>query len=69
MAMQRTLVSLAVIAIMLIKLAMAVDHTVGGSNGGWDSSTDLQTWTSAQKFAVGDKLSKLYRQILHFLFV
>ncbi|MBA0602304.1 uclacyanin 1 [Gossypium raimondii] len=53
--MARTLVCLAATA-MLVQLAMAANYTVGGANGGWDSSTDLQTWAASQKFAVGDNL-------------
>ncbi|MBA0843187.1 hypothetical protein Goarm_000398 [Gossypium armourianum] len=49
--MARTLVCLAATA-MLVQLAMAANYTVGGANGGWDSSTDLQTWAASQKFAV-----------------
>ncbi|XVF01817.1 hypothetical protein REPUB_Repub04eG0122100 [Reevesia pubescens] len=55
MAVLRTLVGLAATA-MLIQLAMAANHTVGGTNGGWDLSTDLQTWVGSQKFEVGDNL-------------
>ena len=62
MAVLRTLVGLAATA-MLIQLAMAANYTVGGSNGGWDSSTDLQTWVASQKFVVGDNLSKSYANI------
>ncbi|XVE66303.1 hypothetical protein DITRI_Ditri08aG0070100 [Diplodiscus trichospermus] len=40
----------------LIQLAMAANYTVGGSSGGWDSSTDLQTWVASQKLVVGDNL-------------
>lgn len=43
---------------MLIKLAMAANHNVGGPNGGWDTNSDLQSWASSQKFSVGDNLSK-----------
>ncbi|TYJ00092.1 hypothetical protein E1A91_A13G064200v1 [Gossypium mustelinum] len=53
--MARTLVCLAATA-MLVQLAMAANYTVGGANGGWDSSTDLQIWAASQKFAVGDNL-------------
>ncbi|MBA0815814.1 hypothetical protein Gohar_000546 [Gossypium harknessii] len=60
--MARTLVCLAATA-MLVQLAMAVNYTVGGANGGWDSSTDLQTWAASQKFAVGDNLSKSHGTI------
>ncbi|XP_021297686.1 uclacyanin 1 [Herrania umbratica] len=55
MAVLRTLVGLAATA-MLIQLAMAANHTVGGPSGSWDSSTDLQTWVASQKFVVGDNL-------------
>ncbi|XVF66956.1 hypothetical protein PTKIN_Ptkin10aG0081500 [Pterospermum kingtungense] len=55
MAVLRTLVVLAAI-VMLIQLAMAANITVGGSSGGWDTSTDLQTWVASQKFSVGDNL-------------
>ncbi|MED6205019.1 hypothetical protein PIB30_014017 [Stylosanthes scabra] len=41
---------------MFIKLAMATDHIVGGPNGGWDTSSDLQSWALSQKFSVGDNL-------------
>ncbi|GMI88441.1 hypothetical protein HRI_002513400 [Hibiscus trionum] len=50
--MLKTLVCLA----MLVQLAMAATHTVGGANGGWDSSTDVQTWVASHKFSVGDNL-------------
>lgn len=58
-ASRTTLVSL-VVATMLIELAMAASYNVGGPNGGWDSTTDLQTWASSQTFLVGDNLSKLF---------
>ncbi|KAL5082063.1 hypothetical protein RYX36_010484 [Vicia faba] len=41
---------------MLIKLAMATNHLVGGPNGGWDTRSDLQTWASSLQFYVGDNL-------------
>ncbi|RRT35304.1 hypothetical protein B296_00021650 [Ensete ventricosum] len=43
---------------VLVQVAAAATYTVGGSKGGWDLSTDLQTWASAQKFVPGDSLSK-----------
>ncbi|KAI4334077.1 hypothetical protein L6164_018814 [Bauhinia variegata] len=46
----------ALIAAMLIKLAMAKDHIVGGPIGGWDTSSNLQGWASSQNFLVGDNL-------------
>jgi hypothetical protein len=55
--MLKTLMSLAMPA-MLIKLAMAANYIVGGPNGGWDTTTSLQTWASSQSFSVGDNLSK-----------
>ncbi|KAK7261054.1 hypothetical protein RIF29_27357 [Crotalaria pallida] len=45
---------------MLIKLAMATNHIVGGPNGGWDTNSDLQTWASSMKFSVGDNLTFQY---------
>lgn len=41
---------------MLIELALAVDHSVGASSGGWDTSTDLGSWASLETFTVGDNL-------------
>ncbi|KAL6287418.1 hypothetical protein ACE6H2_011808 [Prunus campanulata] len=58
-ASRTTLVSLVVVS-MLIELAMAASYNVGGPNGGWDSTTDLQTWASSQTFLVGDNLNFQY---------
>ncbi|MBA0563131.1 hypothetical protein Golob_008131 [Gossypium lobatum] len=55
MAVLRTLVCLTAIG-MFMELAMAANHTVGGASGGWDTSTDLQSWVASQTFAVGDNL-------------
>ncbi|KAI4384983.1 hypothetical protein MLD38_003060 [Melastoma candidum] len=57
MATLRTLlvISLATAAI-LAPFAAASTYTVGGSNGGWDTSTNLQSWGTAQTFSVGDTL-------------
>ncbi|CAL0332187.1 unnamed protein product [Lupinus luteus] len=41
---------------VLIKLAIATNHVVGGPNGGWDINSDLQTWASSIPFSVGDNL-------------
>ncbi|OIW09241.1 hypothetical protein TanjilG_26454 [Lupinus angustifolius] len=41
---------------ILIKLAIATNHIVGGPNGGWDANSDLQTWASSIPFSVGDNL-------------
>lgn len=59
MAASRTALVSLVVVTMLIELAMAASYNVGGPNGGWDSTTDLQTWASSQTFLVGDNLSKL----------
>lgn len=58
MAAKRTLWSSLAIMAMLMELAMAANYTVGAPNGGWDTSTNLQTWASSQSFLVGDNLSK-----------
>ncbi|XP_049352959.1 uclacyanin 1-like [Solanum verrucosum] len=55
MAMLRMLMSLAAIA-MLLGSAMATNYTVGGPNGGWDQSTDVQAWAASKTFFVGDDL-------------
>ncbi|XP_031106562.1 blue copper protein-like [Ipomoea triloba] len=60
MAMLRTLMmSLAAIS-MVVGSSMAANHTVGGPNGGWDTSTDLQSWASSETFTVGDNLIFTY---------
>nr|GMD37799.1 uclacyanin 1-like [Ipomoea batatas]GMD61561.1 uclacyanin 1-like [Ipomoea batatas] len=60
MAMVRTLMmSLAAIS-MVVGSAMAANHTVGGPNGGWDTSTNLQSWASSETFTVGDNLIFTY---------
>ncbi|XP_028785654.1 uclacyanin 1-like [Neltuma alba] len=55
MAALQTFIRVSFVA-MLIEIAMAENHIVGGSNGGWDTNTNLQAWASSQKFSVGDKL-------------
>nr|GLL22980.1 uclacyanin 1-like isoform X1 [Ipomoea trifida] len=58
--MLRTLMmSLAAIS-MVVGSAMAANHTVGGPNGGWDTSTNLQSWASSETFTVGDNLIFTY---------
>lgn len=57
MAMKRTVLSMAVMA-LLIELGMAANYTVGGGPNGWDTSTNLKSWASSQAFLVGDNLSK-----------
>ncbi|KAJ4851276.1 hypothetical protein Tsubulata_019969 [Turnera subulata] len=59
MAMLRTVMSLAVAA-MILELAMAANYIVGGENGAWDATTDLQSWAGAQSFLVGDTLTFQY---------
>ncbi|KAI3736258.1 hypothetical protein L6452_15796 [Arctium lappa] len=41
---------------MLLDLVAAVDYTVGAPAGGWDQSTDLQSWATSQTFSVGDNI-------------
>ncbi|KAI9075312.1 hypothetical protein K1719_042717 [Acacia pycnantha] len=55
MATLETFIRVSFVA-MLIEIAVAANHIVGGPNGGWDTSTNLQAWASSQKFSVGDKL-------------
>ncbi|KAJ7948195.1 Blue copper protein [Quillaja saponaria] len=55
MAFIETLMRLSYLA-MLIELTMAANYIVGGSNGGWDTSTNLQPWASSQTFTIGDNL-------------
>ncbi|OIT02870.1 PREDICTED: uclacyanin 1-like [Nicotiana attenuata] len=59
MAMLRVLTSLVVIA-MVLGSAMATDYTVGAPNGGWDQTSDLQSWVASQKLFVGDKITFSY---------
>lgn len=63
MAMLRILVSLAAIT-MVVGSAMAANYTVGAPSGGWDQSTNLQSWASSQTFMVGDNLSKFFNMLL-----
>ncbi|KAF7823102.1 uclacyanin 1 [Senna tora] len=44
------------LAAILIEIAMAANHIVGGPNGGWDTNSNIQAWSSSQKFSVGDNL-------------
>ncbi|KAF8409473.1 hypothetical protein HHK36_005549 [Tetracentron sinense] len=55
MAMVRILMSLTVVAVLVIS-AMAANLTVGGSNGAWDTTTNLQAWATSQTFSSGDNL-------------
>ncbi|KAM5580730.1 uclacyanin 1 [Rosa sericea] len=55
----RTLMSFAIMTV-LVELATAATYTVGGPNGGWDATTNLQTWASSQTFLVGDNLNFQY---------
>ncbi|XP_012086403.1 uclacyanin 1-like [Jatropha curcas] len=56
MEMMKTIIRLGVIMSIVLKLAMAANYTVGGPIGGWDTTTDLQTWATSQSFLVGDNL-------------
>ncbi|XP_011003250.1 PREDICTED: uclacyanin-2-like [Populus euphratica] len=53
--MVRTITSFFLVAMML-RLAMAANYTVGGPNGGWDATTNLQAWAASNNFLVGDNL-------------
>ncbi|KAF5746938.1 Blue copper [Tripterygium wilfordii] len=53
-----------VVCIAFVVSASATQHTVGGSQG-WDVSTDLSSWASAQKIEVGDQLVFKYTTGLH----
>ncbi|KAL4192528.1 hypothetical protein AMTRI_Chr06g194720 [Amborella trichopoda] len=44
--------------------AFGAKHEVGGSQG-WELSTDLDSWASAQTFRVGDQLVFKYTKGLH----
>lgn len=46
--------------LILLDVAVAVNHTVGAPNGSWDLSTDLATWASSQTFSVGDNLGNKF---------
>lgn len=45
---------------VLIQAASCATYNVGGPNGGWDLSTDLQTWATTQTFVPGDSLGTNY---------
>ena len=53
-------------AVMLMDLVAAVDHTVGAPSGGWDQSTDLQTWATSQTFSVGDNIGNEFLCLVGF---
>ncbi|XP_057792586.1 uclacyanin-3-like [Salvia miltiorrhiza] len=54
--LMKTFLRLGVMAAVLMEMAAAANYTVGSPDGGWDQSTDLQTWASAIKFEEGDNL-------------
>ncbi|PKU71547.1 Blue copper protein [Dendrobium catenatum] len=56
MAVLLKLIGLSAIS-LLINSVTAANMAVGGANGGWDLSTDLQSWASSQTFAPGDTLT------------
>ncbi|KAK1388993.1 Uclacyanin 1 [Heracleum sosnowskyi] len=56
MSMARTLLCLAAAAMIVNSVVATTTFTVGGPNGGWDTATNLQAWSSAQAFSVGDNL-------------
>ncbi|XP_077242164.1 uclacyanin 1-like [Tasmannia lanceolata] len=64
MATLTTFVSLAIMAV-LVELAMGANIIVGAPNGGWDLTTNLETWASSKKFSVGDNLIFQYSAVQH----
>ena len=44
-----------IITSILIRCVSATNHSVGGSSG-WDLASDLQAWSAATTFHVGDSL-------------
>ncbi|XP_047940841.1 uclacyanin 1-like [Salvia hispanica] len=56
MKMMKTILSLVVMAAALMGTAAAVNYTVGSPDGGWDQSTNLQTWPTSLTFVEGDNL-------------
>ncbi|XP_057457978.1 uclacyanin 1-like [Lotus japonicus] len=60
MGVLQVIIRLSLVA-TLIKLAMATDHIVGGPNGGWDATSNLQSWGTSQQFSVGDNLIFQYQ--------
>lgn len=51
-------ISFMAVALLIIRLSVAVNHTVGSPGGSWDTSTDLNSWASSRTFVVGDNLGK-----------
>ncbi|CAN1843871.1 Uclacyanin 1 [Linum perenne] len=45
-----------VLAMAMVNLSLAANYIVGGPNGGWDATTNLQTWAASQSFQTGDNL-------------
>ncbi|KAH9609088.1 hypothetical protein KSS87_021848 [Heliosperma pusillum] len=59
-----TTFSIIVLVVLIIQLASAKQHEVGGSPG-WDESTDYDTWAKSQTFKVGDTLVFKYATGIH----
>ncbi|ONK74721.1 uncharacterized protein A4U43_C03F9460 [Asparagus officinalis] len=59
MATLRAFTGLITIAVLL-RAALGADHVVGGA-GGWELTTDLSSWASAETFKTGDTLKKFAR--------
>ncbi|XP_030937402.1 uclacyanin 1-like [Quercus lobata] len=51
-----------IITSILIRCVSATNHTVGGSSG-WDLASNLQAWSSATTFHVGDFLVFIYTPV------
>ncbi|KAJ3696031.1 hypothetical protein LUZ60_001408 [Juncus effusus] len=45
---------------VLVQVVMGVDYPVGGPSG-WETTTDLTTWSADKKFAPGDSLTFTYQ--------
>ncbi|XP_020258360.1 uclacyanin 1-like [Asparagus officinalis] len=58
MATLRAFTGLITIAVLL-RAALGADHVVGGA-GGWELTTDLSSWASAETFKTGDTLTFSY---------
>ncbi|KNA18428.1 hypothetical protein SOVF_070830 [Spinacia oleracea] len=53
-----------VFVVLITEQVCATQHIVGGS-GGWDESTDYDSWAKGQTFKVGDTLVFKYTPGLH----
>ncbi|XP_047336130.1 uclacyanin 1-like [Impatiens glandulifera] len=56
----RAFLGLIILAALTVEITSAITYNVGGSTGGWDSTTNLQAWAMSQTFLVGDNLAFQY---------